>query len=271
VETGPASTLDVLKARLAEHGYTAPDIRHVLVTHIHLDHAGAAGWWARQGARVYVHHIGARHLIDPSRLLSSAERIYGDALDQLWGKTLPAPEGQLQPLHDGDSVEVCGLRFVALDTPGHAKHHLVYRLGNVAFTGDVGGVRLPHSPFISLPAPPPEFDREAWQATLKHLLNQGFATIYPTHFGPVNNVREHLKALGQLIDESAEFIRVRMESELDRAALADEYLAWVRRRAISQGVSERELQAQEVANPALMSVDGIMRYWRKRAAAQPGP
>ena len=265
VETGPASTLDGLKARLAEHGYTASDIRHVLVTHIHLDHAGAAGWWARQGARVYVHHVGARHLIDPSRLLSSAERIYGDAMDPLWGETLPAPEQQVQPLRDGDTLDVCGLSFVALDTPGHAKHHLVFRLGDVAFTGDVGAVRLPHNPFISLPAPPPEFDPEAWQATLTRLMGLGLATIYPTHYGPVSDVDQHFQTLAELIDQAADFVRVRMQAGLARDALAEEYLAWVRARADAHRVSERESQALEMANPALMSVDGIMRYWRKRA------
>ena len=267
VETGPASTLETLKERLTEHGYRPADIRHVLVTHIHLDHAGAAGWWARQGADVCVHHIGAQHLVNPSRLLSSAKRIYGDAMGRLWGETLPAPAERVHTLQDGDKIEVGGLTFVALDTPGHARHHLVYRLGEVAFTGDAAAVRLPGSPSISLPAPPPEFDREAWQRTIARLLEQDFATIYPTHFGPLNNVREHLETLARLIDQAAEFVRCRMQDGLERAALANAYLAWVRKHAYSQGLSEREIQGYETVNPTLMSVDGIMRYWRKRTEA----
>jgi glyoxylase-like metal-dependent hydrolase (beta-lactamase superfamily II) len=264
VETGPASTLDTLKSRLSEHGYVTDDIHHVLVTHIHLDHAGAAGWWAQHGAQVYVHHVGAPHLIEPSKLLASAERIYGGRMDRLWGRTQPAPAENVHALYDGDSVNVGGLTFSALDTPGHARHHLVFRLGDVAFTGDAAAVRLPDNPFISLPAPPPEFDREAWQGTLWRLLDARLATIYPTHFGAIDGVTEHLKALSKLIDEATEFIRGRMKGGQERDVLAQDYLAWVRERAFAQGVSERSFEAREVANPTLMSVDGIMRYWRKR-------
>jgi glyoxylase-like metal-dependent hydrolase (beta-lactamase superfamily II) len=264
VETGPMSTLKTLKTRLAEHGYLPADIRHVLATHIHLDHAGAAGWWARQGAEVYVHHIGAPHLIDPSKLLSSAERIYGDAMDRLWGQTLPAPAERVHALHDGDVVEVCGVLFTALDTPGHAKHHMVYRLEDVAFTGDAAAVRLPDNPFISLPAPPPGFDRDSWQHTLLRLQDERFASIYPTHFGRIDAVQEHLEALSKLIDRAAEFVRVRMEAGLERDQLAMDYQDWVKERAISHGLSQRSIQVREVANPTLMSVDGIIRYWRKR-------
>jgi glyoxylase-like metal-dependent hydrolase (beta-lactamase superfamily II) len=265
VETGPASTLEALKMRLAEHGYTPADIRHVLVTHIHLDHAGAAGWWAGQGAEVYVHHVGAPHLVDPSRLLSSAQRIYGAAMGTLWGETLPAPAERVHPLQDNDVVEMCGMTFSALDTPGHARHHHVYRLGEIGFTGDAAAVRLPGNPFISLPAPPPEFDREAWQKSIARLIDQGFATIYPTHFGQITDVCDHLEALADLIDRSAAFVRSRMQTGLERDQLAKEYLAWVEERAYAQGLSEKEFQVYETANPTAMSVDGIMRYWRKHA------
>jgi glyoxylase-like metal-dependent hydrolase (beta-lactamase superfamily II) len=267
LETGPASTLNTLIARLNGHGYTPDDIRHVLVTHIHLDHAGAAGWWARQGARVYVHHIGASHLVDPSRLLESAKRIYGDAMDELWGQTLAAPQERVQPLYAGDTINICGLEFVALDTPGHAKHHMVYCLDNIAFTGDVAAVRLPAAPFISLPAPPPEFDLKAWCHSLAFLREQGFATLYPTHFGAIHTVDEHLDALENLLHESAEFVRTRMEAGIEREALAEEYVAWVRGRAQRHGLTAADFQARETANPTIMSVDGLMRYWRKRAKA----
>jgi glyoxylase-like metal-dependent hydrolase (beta-lactamase superfamily II) len=170
-------------------------------------------------------------------------------------------------LQDGDRIEAGGVTFVALDTPGHAAHHLVYRLGDVAFTGDAAAVRLPGSRFMSLPAPPPEFNREAWQSTISRLLGEGFATIYPTHFGPLNNVREHLEALASLIDRSAEFVRTRMQAGLERNVLAEEYLDWVRERAYAQGLSEDEFQRYEIANPTSMSVDGMMRYWRRKTGA----
>ena len=267
VETGPPSTLVTLQARLVEHGYTVADVRHVLVTHIHLDHAGAAGWLARSGAQVYVHHAGARHLVDPSRLLASAKRIYGDAMDSLWGETLPLPVEQVHTLHDGDTIQVGELTFVAIESPGHATHHHVYRLGDVAFTGDVAGVRRPGSPFISVPAPPPEFDLAAWHRTIERLVDENLAAIYPTHFGPVQNVRDHLQALADLIDQSAEFVRNQMSAGLEREELLEAYVAWVKGRAYSQGLSESDFQMLELANPTHMSVDGLMRYWRKRAEA----
>ncbi len=179
VETGPGSTLKNLLARLADYGYGPTDIDHVLVTHIHLDHAGAAGWWAQQGAQVYVHHVGAKHLIYPTKLLASAQRIYGDQLDSLWGETLPAPETQVTALYDGDQVEVGGLSITALDTPGHASHHHVYQLEDIAFTGDAAGIQIPGPYFVDLPAPPPEFNLELWQHTIERLLSLPLTPFIP--------------------------------------------------------------------------------------------
>ena len=265
VETGPSSTLETLVARLAEHGYAPADIRHVLVTHIHLDHAGAAGWWAeRQNAQVYVHRLGAPHLIDPSKLLSSAKRIYGDMMDSLWGDVRPAPADRVTALNDGNTIRVAGLTFTALDTPGHARHHHTFRLGDVAFTGDAAGIRLPGSPLIFLPSPPPEFDLEAWQHTLARLRGENFATIYPTHFGPIDDVRAHLKAFNTLLHESAEFVRERMQASVERDELVQAYTAWNRNRAEALGIPEDTFQRYEITNPLFMSVDGMMRYWRKK-------
>src|SRR5512143_2025441 len=141
VESGPGSTLHNLKAGLESHGLKPSDISDVLLTHIHLDHAGSAGWWARQGARIHVHPVGAPHLLDPEKLLASAQRIYGDQMDRLWGEFLPVPDDRLVIIQDGDEVEIDGLCFKALDTPGHANHHYAYLFGDVCFTGDIGGIR----------------------------------------------------------------------------------------------------------------------------------
>lgn len=264
VETGPGSTLDTLAARLAEHGFAPGDVRHVFVTHIHLDHAGAAGWWARQGAQVYVHHVGMPHLIDPSKLLNSARRIYGARMDALWGEVLAAPAERVTPLFDDQVVRAAGLTFTALDTPGHAYHHHVLRLGDVAFTGDAAGVRLPGQALISMPSPPPEFDLEAWQRTIARLLGENFTTIYPTHFGPLDDVRDHLTALNGLLHEASEFVRARMQAGVERDELVRQYLAWNRQRAEALGASEDAFQQYELANPLFMSVDGMLRYWRKK-------
>jgi glyoxylase-like metal-dependent hydrolase (beta-lactamase superfamily II) len=264
VEAGPASTLPMCLDGLAALGYRPADIHHVLVTHIHLDHAGAAGWWANQGAQVYVHHLGAPHLIDPSRLLASATRIYGDQMDILWGTITPAPAEKITPLHDGDTIHAAGLTFTALETPGHARHHHVLRLDNIAFTGDAAGMSIPPTNFIDLPAPPPEFDREAWHTTIQRLLAEPLDTIYPTHFGPVTAVRPHLEQLAALIDDATNFIHSQLQAGLNRDAIVDQYVEWIRNRALAAGLTPDQFQPYQTANPHSMSVDGIIRYWQKR-------
>jgi glyoxylase-like metal-dependent hydrolase (beta-lactamase superfamily II) len=265
VETGPASTLPVLLARLAEHDVAPEDVRHVLVTHIHLDHAGAAGWWAQQGATVYVHPNGAQHLIDPSKLLRSAERIYKERMAELWGQTLPAPVDNIVAVEGGSTIEAAGLSFTALDTPGHARHHHVYRLGDVAFTGDAAGVRLGERHWIDLPAPPPEFDLEAWKQTLSRLRRENFTTIYRTHFGATSDVAAQLDRFETHLEEGAELVRHLMTEGLERDGMIARYNQTMWRLASADGVDDQTALAYELANPRFMSVDGIARYWRKRA------
>jgi glyoxylase-like metal-dependent hydrolase (beta-lactamase superfamily II) len=264
IETGPNSVRDNLIARLADYGYAPEDIEHIFVTHIHLDHAGAAGWWGQQGATVYVHHVGAPHLIEPEKLWKSATRIYGDDMERLWGEMIPAPAEQVVALHDGNAVEAGGLTFTAIDTPGHAWHHHVFRVGDVGFTGDAAGIHLPHMELIDLPAPPPEFDREAWRETLQKLQKENFARIYPTHFGAIDDPNPHFRALDALIEDTTQFIKEKMEAGVSRDDMVVEYQEWVRQRAADQGISPAVMQRYETANPLFMTVDGIMRYWRKK-------
>ncbi len=264
IETGPGSTVERMQAGLGEHGISAADIRHVFVTHIHLDHAGAAGWWAEQGAQIYVHWKGARHLIYPSRLLGSARRIYGDAMDALWGPIMPVPAKQLHELRDDDVVNVNGLEISALDTPGHAYHHHTLRIGNVAFCGDAAGARIPGAQFITLLAPPPEFDLEGWQLSLARLLGLNLARIYLTHFGCVRDVREHLEVLVSHLNQATEFVRMRMCAGAERCEIIKDFVRWNRERALENGVCSEQFVWFEKANPLDMSVDGIMRYWRKK-------
>lgn len=268
VETGPGSTLTHLVDRLDEHGYQPSDVRHVLVTHIHLDHAGTAGWWAQQGAQIYVHHVGAPHLIDPTKLLTSAARIYGDQMEPLWGSTIPAPADRVTVVEDGDVIEVCGLTFTALDTPGHAYHHHVYLLENIAFTGDAAGIQITSPAFPDLPAPPPEFNLELWLQTVARLRSRPFEAIYATHFGRIDNWRHHLDAFATLLEESADFVHGRMESGLERDDIVTQFRTWHLSRAKAAGVSSETLGKYEVANPLYMSVDGIIRYWKKRTPEQ---
>lgn len=263
VETGPGSTLTSLHQELAKHGYEPGDIRYVFVTHIHLDHAGAAGWWAQQGAQVYVHYFGARHLIAPEKLWASAARIYGAKMEQLWGEMLPAPAERVTAVYDNDIIHAAGLTFTALETPGHARHHHVWQLGDVAFTGDAAGIRLPNNPMVDVPAPPPEFDRETWLETLARLETAQFAALYPTHFDRLEDVNYQLSGLRALINEASAFIFQQMQANTPREEMVPLYEDWVRSRARGLGLTDFQIQQYELANPLYMSVDGIMRYWQK--------
>lgn len=264
IETGPGSVIERAKSGLEELGYSFKDVRHIFLTHIHLDHAGAAGWWAQQGAHVYVHEVGAKHLIDPSKLIASATRIYGDEMEALWGKMYPVPEGHLTALQDNDVVEIDGLRVKALDTPGHAYHHMSYVIDDIAFTGDVGGATVPDYALIDAATPPPEFNLEAWQSSIKRLLALDLRAIYVTHFGEVANVKEHLTGLSSLLNQAAEFIRVRLEAGKSQDVIVNEYRDWYRSRTASQGVPNSVFETLAMSNQPEMSVGGITRYWRKR-------
>lgn len=267
VETGPGSTIETMKKRLSEHGFAPSDVRSVLVTHIHLDHAGAAGWWAQQGSQVFVHHIGAPHLIDPSKLLASAGRIYGELMEPLWGEVLPAPAERVTSVSDGDSINVAGLSFTAIDTPGHAYHHHAYQLGKVAFTGDAAGIHIPGPSFVDLPAPPPEFNRDLWLQSVERLFALDLDTIYPTHFGRVADWRGHLGAFQQLLGDASEFVRIRIENGLDRDEIVGAYLEWQVQRAGSAQIGDTLVKRYAVSNPLYMSVDGIIRYWTRRKSS----
>jgi glyoxylase-like metal-dependent hydrolase (beta-lactamase superfamily II) len=270
VETGPVSTLPTLLKRMAERGVVPADLRGIFVTHIHLDHAGAAGHLAHPKAPVYVHPAGAPHLVDPSRLLASAGRVYGEDMDRLWGRMRALPDALVIPVADGEVIERAGLAFEAIETPGHARHHHAWRLGDRAFTGDAAGVRLPGQKLVALPAPPPEFDLEAWERTIARLEGLQLAEILPTHFGPHRDVAWQLQRFALILREAAGMIKEGMDEGLERDALLARYRDWDRAQAEAAGLCEADLAAYAKANPLAMSVDGIARYWRKRSEREAG-
>ncbi len=183
VESGPGSTLPGLEAGLAKEGLSPRDVTHLLLTHIHLDHAGAAGWLARQGAEVYIHPIGAPHMLNPEKLLASATRIYGDRMDSLWGEFLPVPEEKLHVVEDRKEIVIGNWEFLPINTPGHAEHHYAYIFEDICFSGDVGGVRIPGYQYLRLPMVPPELHLERWHESINRLRGERFTRIAPTHFG----------------------------------------------------------------------------------------
>ncbi len=263
VECGPASTLGALEAGLQAQGLALSDVTHVLLTHIHLDHGGAAGHLARAGAQICVHPVGAPHLVNPERLLASASRIYGDQMYSLWGETLPVPADRLRVVNDEEEIVLGRLRFLALSTPGHAEHHHAYLFEEVCFSGDIGGVRIPGYAYVQAPMPPPELHIERWLNSLKRLRQHRFARIAPTHFGIYEDPAWQLDQLEQTLHSVARWLEQIMPGEPDLETLRSAFLAWAEQEVQRHGLEANVLKAYELANPLSMSADGLRRYWKK--------
>jgi glyoxylase-like metal-dependent hydrolase (beta-lactamase superfamily II) len=266
VETGPASTLPALEAALAQHGWQLHDIQHVFLSHIHFDHAGAAWALAEKGAKVYVHPKGLPHLAAPDKLYNSARMIYGEQMERLWGPMRPIDEARLcAPVH-GETIHAVGLRFTAWHTPGHAVHHIawdVWGQGDTAiFAGDVAGVRIGTGPVVP-PCPPPDIHVEHWQASIQLLRELPTEHIYLTHFGLVENKIQHLNELETRLLASAEWMRPYAEANAPVEEVAPLFQAFALAELAAAGVDEEGLKRYEAANPAFMSVAGLMRYWKK--------
>lgn len=263
VECGPGSTLAAVQDGLQAHGYSVKDVTHVFLTHIHLDHAGAAGWFARQGATVCVHPNGAPHMLNPEKLISSASRIYGDQMDILWGQFLPVPEENLLVTRDGMTIEVGGLRFDVIETPGHAEHHNCYLLEDVCFSGDIAGIRMPGFRYVSMPFVPPELHFPRWRASIQKLQGLGFRQIAPTHFGVFDDPEYHLQAVLRTLESAEGWLETVMISNPSVDELRAMAVEWQISFAREMGADEDVLKTYELANPTGMAGDGMYRYWHK--------
>lgn len=263
IESGPGSTLPALQDALAEHGYSPKDVTHVLLTHIHLDHAGAAGWLARQGAEIYVHPVGAPHMLNPEKLLTSAGRIYGDRMEPLWGEFLSVPGARLKVAEDAQEIAVGDMRFLPINTPGHAEHHYAYLFEDICFTGDIGGVRIPGFPYLRVPMPPPELHLEKWRESVKRLQQEKFDRIAPTHFGIFDDPGWQLNELEKSLDAVSNWLEEVMPADPPIEELREKFTGWMEDQAVSSGLSEQVVAVYEVANPVGMSADGLQRYWKK--------
>jgi glyoxylase-like metal-dependent hydrolase (beta-lactamase superfamily II) len=263
VECGPGSTIDTLNNEINVLGMKISDITDIFLTHIHLDHAGAAGWIARQGANIYVHPRGAPHLINPEKLLSSAGRIYGEMMDNLWGEFLPVPEDKLIIIQDSDEVEIENLLIRTIETSGHSNHHNAYIIGDTCFSGDIAGVRLDGVKHLSLPMPPPEFNLERWSHSIDRLKSEKFSYIAPTHFGIYDDPDWHLACVSRTLDEVENWMEAVMPESHTIDDLRNNFIEWEHSRSQTAGLDTSTSTSQQVANPSFMSADGIYRYWRK--------
>jgi glyoxylase-like metal-dependent hydrolase (beta-lactamase superfamily II) len=270
VDPGPASTLPALTAALQAREIALAEVRAVLLTHIHLDHAGATGTLvrARPDLAVYVHERGAAHLIDPSRLLDSAKRLYGADMDRLWGECLAVPAANLRALAGGEVVEAGGRSLEVADTPGHASHHVCYfdRASRVAFTGDVAGIRRGSGGYVMPPTPPPDIDLESWNQSLDRVMAWSPDTLFITHFGPWQGVTAHVAELRDRLADWARRVNALLaRTDLDEAARAAEFVRQVEA-DLRRHVPAAEVEFYERAGRADYSYHGLARYWRKRGA-----
>jgi glyoxylase-like metal-dependent hydrolase (beta-lactamase superfamily II) len=252
VDCGPASALDGLRAGLAEHGLGVGDLRHLVLTHIHLDHAGAAGSLVGENPRLLVHvsEVGAPHLVDPSRLERSARRLYGGDFDRLWGELVPVPD---------ENVHILGERVLDLEafpTPGHASHHFSFLAPNGScFTGDAAGVRIPPGRYVAPVAPPPDIDVEAWEGTLDAIEERRPTRLLLAHFGIADDPGPHLALLRSALRTWAERAREASEDDFVQAAEAD----------VRAAADPATAKLFEQAGPFWQSYAGLRRYWDKKA------
>lgn len=268
VDVGPAATVEHVVAGIQAAGHDSSDVRHLMLTHVHLDHAGAAGTlaqWAPE-ARVYVHPLGARHLSDPANLLASASRIYGDRMQQLWGTTEPVPAERIIEVQDGEVIRAGGRALTALHTPGHAIHHMVLydAQRSALFAGDVAGVRLEGVDYVRPPTPPPDLSLEEWSASIGRIRALHLDRLYLPHFGVAQGVEAHLSALEARLYAWGDLILAGMRAGKDSATLARD-LAVACDPELDAAAGLRGAEARkffELASSYLMTVQGYERYYR---------
>jgi glyoxylase-like metal-dependent hydrolase (beta-lactamase superfamily II) len=266
IDPGPTSCLPVLERGLKGRGLSLRDVRTLLLTHIHLDHAGATGTILERvpDIRVYVHERGAPHMIDPSKLLASATRLSGDQMNVLWGAFQPVPASQVTPLSGGERFDLGGTSIRVAYTPGHAKHHVCYldEQSGMAYVGDTAGVRL-SGDYLLAPTPPPDIDIEAWQESLNIIDAWQPVSLFLTHFGPVMPARAHLARFRTSLTEQAELVRQLMQSGGNEEEQVRAFVERLRSEARA-GLPESEAKATELAAPFDQLWQGLARYWQKR-------
>jgi glyoxylase-like metal-dependent hydrolase (beta-lactamase superfamily II) len=267
VDPGPSSTLPALRAGLDRAGIALADVRAILLTHIHLDHAGATGTLVREhpALRVYVHEKGAPHMVDPSKLLASATRLWGDQMDRLWGEMRAVPAENLEVLRGGERIAVGGRDLDIAYTPGHASHHVSYFSGDtgIAFVGDTAGVRLQAGRVIVAPTPPPDIDLEAWREGFGRIAAWRPETLFVTHFGPFSPAAAHLAEMADRLDVTSGLAK----ASLARPGSDEDREAWFSnevRRELRRRMTEADAQAYEVAGRFDLNWRGLARYWRKK-------
>lgn len=273
IDPGPSTTIDNLRTALKQKGIGIGDVSQLLLTHIHLDHAGATGSLLRENPsiEVVVHERGAPHMADPAKLLASATRLYGEAdMERLWGEFIAVPASNLRPVRGGETIVAGGRHLDVAYTPGHASHHVSYfdRASRVAFVGDTAGIRRGAGHYVMPPTPPPDIDLEAWRESEAKILAWDPDTLFMTHFGPYHGARLQVQQLWQNIDGWNRIVKrliadAKLTEEQRQQAFVDEAFRELRR-----AVGEQEADRYSRAGRLDYSWQGLARYWRKKADSE---
>jgi glyoxylase-like metal-dependent hydrolase (beta-lactamase superfamily II) len=266
IDPGPTSCLPALESGLAEHGRQLQDVNTILLTHIHLDHAGSVGALLQRLPRavVYVHERGAPHMVDPSRLLASATRLYGANMERFWGEVLPCPEDRLRVLSGGERIEEAGRTFDVRYTPGHASHHVSFfdTTDGLAYVGDTGGIRDANN-YVKAPTPPPDIDLEQWEDSLTTIEAWRPSALVLTHFGRVDDVTGHLRQFRTVLARQAALVRESLASEGTDEERIRTFVETMRNEARRTRPAEDAASAEAAATFDQLW-QGLARYWRKK-------
>jgi len=269
IDPGPSTTLTTLRSAVAERGVAASDVRAILLTHIHLDHAGATGTLVGTfpNAVVFVHETGVPHLVDPSKLVASASRLYGADMERLWGEILPVPQDRIRVIGD-ERIRIAGHDIDVVRTPGHASHHVSYFLpdAGIAFVGDTAGICRASGRVVLPPTPPPDIDLEAWRSSTDRILRWNPDVLFLTHFGPQGSPRVHFGDLWARMDDWSRRVRASLDrpgTDTERAQRFTEEVM----DDLARATSRAEAEAYAAAGRFDFSWAGLARYWRKKGSA----
>lgn len=260
IECGPESCLKHLKNEIKKNGEDVRNIKHVFLTHIHLDHAGAAWWFAKNGANIYVHPFGERHLVNPEKLISSAEIIYGNNMKRLWGDIKAINENKVIPVKDKERIKINDMEIKALHTPGHAKHHISWVIGDSIFTGDVVGAKINNGPLVPA-CPPPDINIKEWRKSLEIIKKENPKYLYFTHFGKFSYNEREVVDLQNTLKEW--LIWVKKNEDIGEPILIEKFESYINKSLKNKLIDDETIEQYYIANPPYMSILGLKRVLMK--------
>lgn len=268
IDPGPGSMVDSLLTSIQAVGFDPQEVTHILATHVHLDHMGAAGTLVRQlpRAQVYAHSKGAPHLLDTAKVVASASRIFGERMKLLWGEIESTPQERLSIIEGGDILNIAGRRLEVHYTPGHAVHHVIFfdAHSGELFAGDVAGVKLQDVDYVRPPTPPPDLDLEAWSDSINLVKSLRPDVLYIGHFGAIKNIPEHFDLLREKLNSWGDFVLGAMRDGKDEAEITAMLIEHTQPELLRAARDPHAIERYEIATNYPMTVQGYMRYWRKK-------